>query len=524
MTDHPPLCRHDGNHVALAGSITLDTERNLAVVHDGMTPGGHPLGQLPFASIEQMLCSTRPAMGVGSPWVAGPYWYTELSPQEADFDLQTATGVKLALVLDGLSEVNVHALGVRGDGKSDDAPALNRAIARAQKTGAILRLPAGTYRYGSELEISDAITLRGAGIRYTIFQPMGGYSGWFMSITESNFINTSNQGPRVNLSNDTAGLTLAAFSVRSSRDLGSGPQNGIRCVGRNDRMRWHDIYIECLEGTHFHFGHPIDGNEIRPAFIRECDFYNIESRGGGDLKSGAPAVIIDSYGPGDATNLCNFFACRIVYPYGTGLDIVCHATRNAIRRLTFFNLLMHGAGSVGVKTDAPLMHIRGAFYWSSFYAFQLNSTSSRQVGVKTEALNGRSADGLRFEGDISSGAGEGFAFDAGGHYEVSFANFGNRGAGVSLGDNLDGPVLLDAMGKQDVHTRVSRKSAGFLQQRTEQGDHRNAPMRSAKVWVATPRTPNDPGMPGDIARDAHYAYICVAPNQWVRMPVDQTWD
>ncbi len=378
--------------------------------------------------------------------LGGGFTYKVLPPEDPAADLVTPGGVALQVDLTHSTEISVRAFGAMADGVTDDAPALNRAIAAVENAGGTLILPSGHYRYGSELSITKALSIRGAGRRTTIFEPMPGYSGWFLGITESNFIGTSNGGPVVDMSRDSSGLELRGFSVRSTRGLGQGLQHGIRCIGRNDRMHWENIYIECLEGTHFHFGHAIDNDPTRPAFIRECDFYNVESRGGGTSDGYHPSVIFDSYGPGDASNLCNFFSFRVVYPYNVGLDMRNHAENNAIRRLSFFNLLLHGPGNTGIAATDTLCRLRGSVYWLNFFGVQINSTNAGQIGLHTETYSGNSPRGLRFMADVSSGDGDSFVFDAGSEIMLSCSGFGATGTDIAVGAGVTGPVTIDAFG------------------------------------------------------------------------------
>ncbi len=377
----------------------------------------------------------------------GNFGYEVLASGDSSADLTTQSGVALKVFISDRNEINVRAFGARGDGVTDDGPAFNRALTVVQAVGATLIVPPGHYRYGEELNITGALTFQGGGRRDTIFEPMPGYSGWFMGITESNFINTNNDGPVVNLVNDNSGLKLVGFSVRSSRDLGVGPQHGIRCIGRNDRMHWDDIYIECLEGTHFYFGYPLNEDTSHPAFIRECDFYNIESRAGGEVAGQHASVVFDSYGPGDASNLSNFYSFRVVYAYYIGTIFINNATNNSIRRLNFFGFLMHGPGSTGIPSTHPLCTICGNVSWCNFYSLQINSTVVGQSGMKMEAHNDGAPSGMRLLADVSSGEGDSFEIDAGTEIFLSCTALGSTGTDLRVGAAVTGPITFDTMGK-----------------------------------------------------------------------------
>jgi polygalacturonase len=56
---------------------------------------------------------------------------------------------------------DVKSYGALGDGRHDDAPALNRAIATANRAGGgTVLLPAGTYRSAGSLHMMSNVTIR----------------------------------------------------------------------------------------------------------------------------------------------------------------------------------------------------------------------------------------------------------------------------------------------------------------------------------------------------------------------------
>jgi hypothetical protein len=59
--------------------------------------------------------------------------------------------------------IDVRAFGATGDGSTDDSAALQRALDTAASTGALVGIPAGTYRCATPLELADGVTLRGEG-------------------------------------------------------------------------------------------------------------------------------------------------------------------------------------------------------------------------------------------------------------------------------------------------------------------------------------------------------------------------
>ena len=45
----------------------------------------------------------------------------------------------------------------------------------------------------------------------------------------------------------------------------------------------------------------------------------------------------------------------------------------------------------------------------------------------------------------------------------------------------------------------------------------------APDWTAPPTAPGDPGIPGQMALEPGYLYVCVAVNSWERVATEQTW-
>ncbi|MBT9383331.1 phage tail protein [Pseudooceanicola sp. CBS1P-1] len=435
-----------------------------------------------YLSPDSLLKSQEARRGEGATWAAkGGFLYREAAEGAEDAHVTTAGGVGLYVVpINGV--INAAACGALGDGETDDAGALQAAIAATEAQRAILQVTAGAgaYRYGAELKVTKPISFLGSGRRNTIFEPMDGYSGWFMSITETSFVGSGNQSDELNIGNDNAGVTLADFSVRSSRT--GVVQHGFRCVGRNDRMQWRSVYVEQLQGTHFHFGYnngvDSDGDD-NPSFIRECDFYNVESRGGGDADSKAPAVVIDSWGIGDATNLCNFYSMRVVYARHVGMDIRHNGSRvrdggtpiamNAIRRLHFYSLLLHATTDAAYATSEPTVRITGWVNLLTFSGLMMNSFAADQTAVEVNArtmsiYDGTTytdrliaPDGLSFDCDVSAGDGKTFVFNGVGAVDLKMREVAAIGTDLTVGAAVTGPIVVAA--PQDTTMDIATEAA-----------------------------------------------------------------
>lgn len=70
--------------------------------------------------------------------------------------------------------ISARAHGAKGDGMTDDSPALYAAVAAAYKAGADLHLPVGTYALSRTLGVPPGVTLRGNAGALTAFKPAVG--------------------------------------------------------------------------------------------------------------------------------------------------------------------------------------------------------------------------------------------------------------------------------------------------------------------------------------------------------------
>lgn len=81
--------------VGASGEITVDTVRNVTVVHDGVSLGGHPSSHFVYESDTELLQSTESSRGQGALWQSSQGDYIEADPNASLFHNQTSGGVKL---------------------------------------------------------------------------------------------------------------------------------------------------------------------------------------------------------------------------------------------------------------------------------------------------------------------------------------------------------------------------------------------------------------------------------------------
>ena len=59
------------------------------------------------------------------------------------------------------SQINVHDLGAKGDGKTDDTLAFQKALDQAGEKGGIVLVPPGQYRLNGVISVPEGVTLEG---------------------------------------------------------------------------------------------------------------------------------------------------------------------------------------------------------------------------------------------------------------------------------------------------------------------------------------------------------------------------
>ena len=120
----------------------------------------------------------------------------------ASYWLGTSLGLAPAASAAPPGALNAKDFGAKGDGATDDAPALNRAIADAAKRGpgTVLFLPAGTYCIGQR----------------TITSPENKRGGFHLGIAHADGLTVEGEAGTLLLCRD---LTRTLFSVEHSRNV-----------------------------------------------------------------------------------------------------------------------------------------------------------------------------------------------------------------------------------------------------------------------------------------------------------------
>src|SRR5437879_5691754 len=109
----------------------------------------------------------------------------------------------------GSQVVNVRDYGATGNGITDDAKAIQSAVAAVTGTGGTVDFPPGTYRVGTAIAPANNVALIGSGVGSAIIAPTGPVSAVLGNSTKSNpltrftmahlTIDGTNQGPSFNV-------------------------------------------------------------------------------------------------------------------------------------------------------------------------------------------------------------------------------------------------------------------------------------------------------------------------------------
>ena len=184
---------------------------------------------------------------------------TTISTTTSTTETTTTTTTASTTTTTAAKVYNVVSYGAKGDGVTDDAPAIQNAINAAKNAGGgVVYLPAGTYRLyaarsvdadlGANLELFDGVTVKGAGPASTVVVADRDFASAFGAIRRNNL------GVR--------DLTLTA---------GASKQDGVKfgvCTGAViQNVVAHDIYIgialySCTNGI-----------------VRGCKVYNCSGAG-----------------------------------------------------------------------------------------------------------------------------------------------------------------------------------------------------------------------------------------------------
>lgn len=179
--------------------------------------------------------------------------------------------------------INVKDAGAKGDGQSDDAPAINKAIATlTAKGGGTLYIPQGTYMLTSTTGSNNVlivpksnIHIKGDGIDKTILKVSNGLNSKFPG--GFNVIFSSSSDPREVINNfsveqltiDENGSNNITENVKRYKNAGVGIRYGSNIIVSQVKVV-NNPGRQCIS-----IGNPTPDNIVKTVTVRNCIFMNM---------------------------------------------------------------------------------------------------------------------------------------------------------------------------------------------------------------------------------------------------------
>jgi hypothetical protein len=447
------------------GEITVDTDKDVVVVHDGSTAGGHPalkqdLSNLPAGTIDNADINASAA-------IAG----TKISPNFGSQAVVTTGTSTAASFIPTSSTVPTNGVYL---------PASNSVAISTNGTGRLFVDSSGNVGVGGSPSVQFQVTQNQAAYSYFDFYntTAGGGIVWRQIVgniantgtTSIDFVKYLAGGFGI-VNNDTNAANFTAFNVGASERMRLD-SSGRLGLGTSSA------------GARLHVGTSSDAG-IWAGFFG--------SNLGGSV---APPA---NYGIALGYNRSGFFGeANIVYGTGTGAGLGLQFA--SYDGTTYSNrMLLDGAGRLGIGTTtvAGKLHtvLDSGFIagqaWDSKTAI-FGTASSGALGIAYDDTNGA---------DISSII-----------PLVAYKPLKLRGSELVFNIQGNEKAKLDTSGRLLVGTSTS--TGGSLLQ-----------VNDNRIRVATAKTPasaTDTGAQGEICWDANYLYVCTATNTWKRAALS-TW-
>lgn len=147
--------------------------------------------------------------------------------------------------------LSVGEFGARGDGRTDDSGAFQRAIAAASRFGSRLRIPAGRYRIARTLEITRGICIEGDGVEHTVLEGAVGPGHPVLHILAT-------------ATDSVIGPALAGLRITGGE--GDAPCDGVRLSTGGTGAAIHQAVLRDLYITHVGTGLALSGVVYRSCF------------------------------------------------------------------------------------------------------------------------------------------------------------------------------------------------------------------------------------------------------------------
>lgn len=315
--------------------------------------------------------------------------------------------------------LDVRRFGAIGDGSADDAPAIQRAIDEAERSGLPVLLPPGRFLARSGLVVRNTVAIMGAGVRASALVPAPGFTGFVITIDDCWRENSVPGGeglmqPAIDLSVVRSGVKLQDFAIIGDRSQ-PGIASGIRTFDRVDQLEIRSVDILSLPGEGLSLGkHGTNGNNR--ALIRESFFENVYVRHCGSSGTHPPFTLSTGPSAGDGSNQVYFYGLRLVENFAAA-RIDSQNGLHPTRRIRIFGMMLHGRNQAPDAPADDLLRIVGLVEDVRVYGLATNGShrvAGQQFGtIRLEAdQRGAAPAGLFFDGDTRACQGHGYILES----------------------------------------------------------------------------------------------------------------
>lgn len=388
---------------------------------------------------------------------------------------------------------------------SDDTAAFAAAITQANSDGSYVYLPAGNYLIGgSALPVMTGVGgvgIRGEGSSKTNVIIGAGYAGDLFSWSQNGSSGDPLNGVTHNATQQNAGPVATGFSVSGHR-LAAARQNALMFFDWNDKVFVDDVAVYYVKGSCLSAG---TLKTQSYATMRESEIRSLRCENTG--MAGVPSVLLTATGAVDATNEVRLGHLRIYAPYGPGLTITNGGATAGVRYIKADMISVEGLQNNSANIAGNLMDIGDSANtrnvsqveinqlellnpYPGYYALQFDAGSLAASSGIIKVASGIVSGGAPMGGGVNVKYGIGL--------ELNFSTMDTWGTDLTLSANTVGPVIVGSANTINTWTISNAASAGTLQ---------FPALGRFQTWAN-----NQACLPGQMAADASFVYVCTAAN------------